>query len=69
MTEIVVAILASSGIWGFVNTMLEPIFAEKGSEICDIIKQYVDNELARSERDIKGNYLLQMTEKYLMLMR
>lgn len=44
------------------NTMPEPTFAEKVNEICDIIEQYVDDELARSEQDIKGDYIKQMRE-------
>lgn len=44
------------------NTMPKPTFTEKVNEICEIIEQYVDDELARSEQDIKGDYLLQMRE-------
>ena len=32
------------------------------NELCDVIEQYVDDELVRSEQDIKGDYIRQMRE-------
>ena len=42
-------------------TMFEPLIKSM-SGISNMLKEYVDDEIKRSEQDIKGDYILQMNE-------